>query len=174
MIFYHRVLGKHMGPHKDNFGGTAIKRLCDGDTPFVEGATIGGCENSQVIGSSVIIYTRGNCPMKFIFKYASLGNPVTQSRSYYVTSPSYQIRMGDGWITVMDPMDDLLMLHSVVFDEDVEEQPDHYRIAWVYRNLHVKKDFNVETSTIRRDRNMMKTVERKVDLEGNLRRSIFS
>ena len=82
--------------------------------------------------------------------------------------------MGDGWITVMDPMDDLLMLHSVVFDEDVEEQPDHYRIAWVYRNLHVKKDFYVETSTIRRDRNMMKTVERKVDLEGNLRRSIFS
>eukprot|EP00956_Cyclotella_meneghiniana_P015465 scaffold23749_cov72-Cyclotella_meneghiniana.AAC.2 len=173
-LFYHSVLGKYMGDHKDNFGPSAIKRLCDGDTPYVEGATVGGCKNSQVIGSSVIIYTRGNRPMNFIFKYASLGKPVTQSRSDYITSPSYQIRMGDGWITVLDPMDDMLMLHTVVFDDDDEGQPDGYRIAYVYRNLHVKKDFYVDTSTIRRDGNMMKTVEKKVQLEGHLRRSIFS
>ena len=165
-----------MGDHKDNFGTSAMKRLCDGDTPYVEGATVGGCENSQVIGSSVIIYTRGNRPMNFIFKYASLGKPVTQSRSDYVTSPSYQIRMGDGWITVLDPMDDMLMLHTVVFDDDDDEgQPaDGYRIAYVYRNLHVKEDFYVDTSTIRHDGNMMKTVEKQVQLEGHLRRSIFS
>ena len=82
--------------------------------------------------------------------------------------------MGDGWITVLDPMDDMLMLHTVVFDDDVEGQPDGYRIAYVYRNLHVKKDFYVDTSTIRRDGNMMKTVEKQVQLEGHLRRSIFS
>ena len=172
VLYYHKVLGKYMGYHKDNFGSSAIKRLCDGNAPFVDGATVGGCENSQVIGSSVIIFTRGNCPMKMVFKYASLEHPVDQARSSYVTSPSYQMRMEDGWITVMDPVDDLLMLHSVVFDED-DGQPDDYRIAWVYRNLEVSKDFYVETSTIRRDKRMMRTVERNVDLVGNLRRNIF-
>ena len=82
------------------------------------------------------------------------------------------MKMEDGWITVMDPIDDLLMLHSVVFDED-DGQPDDYRIAWEYRNLRVSKDFYVETSTIRRDKRMMQTAERKVALEGNLRRDIF-
>ena len=155
-----------MGGHKDNFGGTAMKRLCDGDTPFINGATVGGCENSQVMGSSVMTFTRGNCPMTFMFKYASLGKPVTQAKSNYVTFPSYQMRMKEGWITVMDPIDDLLMLHSVVFDED-DGLPD------VYRNLNVSNDFYVDTSTIRRDKRMMKTVEKKVKLEGNQCRDIF-
>jgi hypothetical protein len=117
--------------------------------------------------------TRGNCPMKFVFKYASIGKPITQARTHYVTSPSYQMKMEDGWITVMDPVDDMLMLHSVVFEKDNGE-PDDYRIAWVYRNLKVEKDFYVETSTIRRDNRMMKTVAKKVKLEGHLRRDIFS
>ena len=85
----------------------------------------------------------GNCPMKFVFKYASIDKPITQARTHYVTSPSYQMKMEDGWITVMDPVDDMLMLHSVVFEKDNGE-PDDYRIAWVYHNLKVEKDFYVE------------------------------
>ena len=79
-LFYHRVLGKYMGDHRDNFGGTAIKRMIKGETPFVSGATVGGCENSQVIGSSVIIFTKGNCPMTLVFKYASLGGTCISSK----------------------------------------------------------------------------------------------
>lgn len=111
--------------------------------------------------------------MSFVFKYTSLSNTVTQGRKEYVTSPSYKMRMEDGWIAVMDPIDDLLMLHSVIFEEG-DGNPDDYRIAYVYRHLEVSRDYYVETSTIRRDAMMMETREKKVNLSGNLRRDIFS
>ena len=173
VLIYHRLLDKKMNDHRDNFDGLAMRRLVEGKNPMVENATVGGCPNSQAAGSSVIIFTRGNCPMSFVFKYTNLGNTVTQSRKEYVTSPSYKMRMEDGWIAVMDPIDDLLMLHSVQFEEG-DGSPDDYRIAYVYRNLEVSRDYYVETSTIRRDSVMMKTQEKKVKLSGNLRRDIFS
>ena len=110
--------------------------------------------------------------MTFVFKYANLSGEVTQARNDYVSSGSYKMRMEDGWITIMDPIDDLLMLHSVEFEEG-DGQPGDYRIAYVYRNLEVSRDFYVETCMIRRDERMMKTVEKRVKLSNDMRRGIF-
>jgi hypothetical protein len=125
--------------------------------------------------SSVIIYTRGNCPVKFIFKYPDSKKGVMQKTKYYVTSPSFQMKMGDGWITVIDRIDDMLMLHTLVFDND-EGREDEYRIAWVYRYLGVVRDFYVSTCTVRRDAEMkscksMKDIGRLVKTEQRI--SIF-
>lgn len=172
-LIYHKLLGKRMNDHRDNYDGLALKRMKEGKDPHAIDARVGGCPNSQAAGSSVIIFTRGNCPMNFVFKYTNMGKEITQGRRDYITSPSFTMRLEDGWIAVMDPIDDLLMLHSVEFDEE-DGRPEDYRIAYVYRNLEVSRDYYVETSTIRRDSEMMKKTEKKVALVGNYRRDVFS
>jgi hypothetical protein len=172
-LMYHKVLNKKMGFHRDNFKNNVMTNLENGTVPWGDHPTVGGSGNSQIHGTSVIVFTRGNCPMKMIFKYPSLNGSATQEKKWYVTSPSFQMKMDDGWITVLDPVDDMLMLHSVEFEED-DGNEEHFRIAWVYRYLKVVHDFYVDSCTIRRDKQMMNTVERKDDWDSaKMQRDIF-
>ena len=172
-LMYHKVLNKKMGFHRDNFKNNVMTNLENGTVPWGDHPTVGGSGNSQIHGTSVIVFTRGNCPMKMIFKYPSLNGSATQEKKWYVTSPSFQMKMDDWGFTVLDPVDDMLMLHSVEFEED-DGNEEHFRIAWVYRYLKVVHDFYVDSCTIRRDKQMMNTVERKDDWDSaKMQRDIF-
>eukprot|EP00956_Cyclotella_meneghiniana_P004182 scaffold5121_cov40-Cyclotella_meneghiniana.AAC.1 len=169
-LMYHRRFNRKMGKHRDNNRGNVILNLVNGSKmPWGENSRVGGSENSQVRGSSVMIFSRGR-PMTLTLSYASPEREVTQQSKYYITSPSFQMRMEDGWITVLDMIDDTLMVHSVDWPEDDESGSDDetdVRMAWVYRWLCVTHDYYTLGCTVRRTKEMMKTCERIVDNAGD-------
>ena len=173
VLLYHKVLNRKMGFHRDNFGTNVMNRLETGRLPWGENPKVCGSNNSQIHGTSVIVLTRGNCPMKMMFKYPTLNRHVSQDTKWYITSPSFQMEMDDGWISVLDPIDDMLMLHSVVFEDD-DGNEEHIRIAWVYPYLEVVHDFYVDTCTIRRNNSMMNMMEKKDEWDSTkTQRDIF-
>eukprot|EP00956_Cyclotella_meneghiniana_P014825 scaffold22373_cov78-Cyclotella_meneghiniana.AAC.6 len=82
------------------------------------------------------------CGRPMTLRYALPDREVTQQTKYYTTLPSFQMRMGDGWITVLDAIDDMLMVHSVDWDDrDHEASETDVGFAWVYRWLQVTHDY---------------------------------
>ena len=97
---------------------------------------------------------------------------VTQNTKHYITSPSFQMKMKDGWITVLDVIDDMLMMHSVDWDNDDACDTD-VRFAWVYRWLEVTHDYYTQGCTVRRTKEMMKASKRDVkDVNHDLEREM--
>ena len=105
-----------------------------------------------------MVFSRGR-PMRLTLRYATPDRDVTQNRKYYVTSPSFQMRMEDGWVTILDAVDDMMMVHEVDWDDEDGCETD-VRFAWVYRWLGVTHDYYVQGCTVRRTREMMNTVVR--------------
>jgi hypothetical protein len=63
----------------------------------------------------------------------------------------------DGWLTVLDPIDDLLMCHDVKFKiSNPQDDVEGYRVAWIMRWLGQPQDFFVETSGMRRTQDMLR------------------
>ena len=173
LLVYHHLLMKNMGPHRDNYRQNVMVNLVNGvEPPWGDGATVGGSANSQARGSSVIVFTRGK-PMKITLRYVPIGGRVATETKNYTTSPSFQMRLGDGYISVLDPIDDMLMTHSVEWVEE-EMSEDGVRFAWVYRWLTETNDY-YENCRVRRTKGMMKTKVREIDESNPLyHRSIFS
>jgi hypothetical protein len=152
---YQYVLIESMGEHRDNFERTDLRDLADGKKSGVlnENGTWSGVENSQVKGSAVIIYSMGNCPMRMVFSKLSASDGAYQQKATYEVEPSFCFQFEKGWICILDPMDDLLMLHSLTFDGIVENTSSNHdefvRVAMVIRLLRTERDFYVDTSTMR-------------------------
>ena len=152
-----------MGAHRDNNSGSTMLNLVNGMAePWGNNQRVGGSENSQVRGSSVVVFSRGQ-PMTMTLRYATPDRDVTQQSRHYITSPSFQMRMEDGWVTVLDPIDDMLMIHEVDWQDDDEFDETDVRIAWVYRWLGVTHDYFLQGCTVRRTKEMMGTIKRNVD-----------
>ena len=107
----------------------------------------GGLANSQRPGSNVLVYSMGNRPMEMAFHYPTPHEHITQSRESYITCPSFTMEYGNGYISVLDDVDDVMMLHEVYF---VGENNDAgaVRIAWVMRLLDNDQNFYASTSTL--------------------------
>ena len=166
-LIYHRCLQRRMGRHRDGFRSNVITNLMNGyDVPW------GEQEPKQVRGSSVVIFTRGR-PMRIILYYATIEKDLTQQTKEFISSDSFQMVMGDGYITVLDPIDDMLMLHSVEWEGDGDEM-DH-REAWVYRWLEKTYDYYIKNCRIRRTKNMMNHLVRDIDDDSmELEQDMFS
>ena len=91
--------------------------------------------------------------MRLKLRYAGLDKDITQKTQHYVSSDSFQMVMGDGCITVLDPIDDMMMFHSVEWEGEGDET-DH-REAWVLRWLGMTHDYFVNNCRIRRTKEMM-------------------
>jgi hypothetical protein len=63
-----------MGYHRDNFDVQFIKNIVSGQSAKLDGHPFDGAENSQIVGSNVLVLTMGNRPMKFVFRFPSRGN----------------------------------------------------------------------------------------------------
>ena len=55
----------------------------------------------------------------------------------------------------MDPLDDLLMCHDLVFLNQDDCNVEGYHVAWVFRWLSNAQDFFVDSSGLRRTGEMM-------------------
>jgi hypothetical protein len=149
---YQEVLQKKMGRHRDNFFRTDLKLLSEKEKAVLkEDGKWVGVKNSQVMGSAVIVYSMGNRPMKMLFWRLSLGGGAYQKKEQYEVEPMFSFRFEKGWICILDCIDDLLMLHSVTFeDTDESENPDEgVRVAMVMRLLDTVGQFYTDTATMR-------------------------
>ena len=122
-------------------------------------------------GSSVIVFTRCNQNMKMIFSYPDLRmKGVTQNTKYYTTSPSFQMTLGDWTISVLDPVDDTMLLHSnsIVWEDGGDETG--WRVAYVYRWMEEARDYYAQTGIIRKTKQMMgmKEMNAGVALDGKV------
>ena len=69
-----------MGTHRDNNPGSVVLNLVNGsDRPWGDNPRVGGSENSQVRGSSVMVFSRGR-PMTLTLRYATPDRDDTQNR----------------------------------------------------------------------------------------------
>ena len=149
-VIYQRLLGRIMGKHRDNFSNKSLERMRNDRCPYNDNETWSGFCNSQIYGSSVIIYSFGNCPMEMSFYCLAADGGVSQQR--YRKSNQYSFKVGEGQICILFSIDDLLMKHGLSFPVDrksTEEQKVMVRAALVIRWLDNWQEFYADTSTIR-------------------------
>ena len=105
----------------------------------------------------MLIYTMGNAPMKMWFAFPDPHYPVDQDTNKYVELEGFSISCGNGTLTIIDALDDLLMQHrldfgegEVVVSEEGKTETDlRYRMAFVMRWLKNEEEFYTDTSTLR-------------------------
>ena len=121
-----------MDKHKDNCTPEELESIVNGEFESSAPRPIRGTYASQIHGSSVIIFSGGNRPMTFKLWYTSRKNK-TAARHVTESDIRCQFSMSDGWVTVLDPIDDVLMYHSVSFEYNSKNDVEGYRIARVMR-----------------------------------------
>ena len=151
ILFYYGALKSKMGFHRGNSNIHFIKNVVKGKFQSLSGHPSGGGENSQMIGSNVLVLTIGNKPMRFVFKHPTLGN-LSGMKKTYRTSPRFQFCCENMTISVLDPIDDILMVHGASFSYNSKERPNSwYQVGYCFRWLQSYRDFYVENCTMRLD-----------------------
>jgi hypothetical protein len=172
-----------MGKHRDNFTKDDLKTIYEGGSLLHINRKCKGAINSQVPGTNVIVFTRGNRPMSIQFSFPPSFSHLQCSRDSYVTTPAHQFELNDGWISILDPIDDILMVHEVYFVNDAKynlnEKNSSYRISWVMRWLSVTQDYFTKTCGLRRTETMLRndlvrTSPRVDDMYPSFVRDIYS
>jgi hypothetical protein len=159
---YFCLLESAIEKHKDNCVPEELENILQGEfdpsAPRPSKCTF----QSQTPGTNVILFSfGGNRPMTFKLWYPSRHNKIGR-REATSSNITMQFPLGDGWITVLDPIDDILMYHSVFFEcngsgtAGSKHDTTGYRVAWVMRWLQQPQDFFVDTCGLRRNRAMMK------------------
>jgi hypothetical protein len=108
---YHGISGRKMGPHRDNNRWNVLKPIQSGTDPRGEVSTHGELANSQQLVSNIIIFLMGSRPMMILFRYLTPHHAITQNTKTYVTCPDFCIEYGNGFISILDDVDDMMMLH---------------------------------------------------------------
>ena len=124
-----------------------MKKIQSGVDPREETRTHGGLANSQQSGSNVIIFSMGSRPMTMAFKYPTPHSGITQHTKEYITCPDFCMEFGNGYICILDDVDDMMMLHEVYFEKK-DEVNDAIRIAWIMRKLENCQNFYADSSTL--------------------------
>ena len=91
-------------------------------------------ENSQRIGSEVLLYTEGTAPMDFILSFPRADGLDDGIHSYVKTSV-FTVRLGRGTLMVFKDLDDQFFCHEAEFERRVLEAADAagYRMCFVFR-----------------------------------------
>lgn len=164
---YNASMSAKMGPHRDNSTKKALSTMKMGKKPNLN-TPYAGVPNSSVEGANVLIYTMGNAPMKMMWAFPDPHFPVDQETTKYVELDGFSISCGNGTLTIVDPLDDLLMQHRLEFGEgevvvrgEGKTETDlRYRIAFVMRWLGNEEEFYTDTSTLRLTASMKKAMEK--------------
>ncbi len=157
LLFYYGAFKSHIGQHRDNSNIQYIKNIISGKNHKRIGHASGGGENSQILGSNVLVLTVGSKPMLFKFKYPQSTNLIGKHNTYE-TSPKHQFTCGNMTISVLDPIDDLMMTHGLTFSyKKVDDLNTWYRIGYCFRWLTSFKDFYVDSCTLRLEAKFVST-----------------
>jgi hypothetical protein len=149
------LLESMMDKHKDNCTPEELESILKGEfdpsAPRPKKCTF----QSQIPGTNVILFSSDdNRSMTFKLWYPTRHNKIA-CREATESHIRLCFPLGDGWITVLDPIDDILMYHSVFFAYSNRHGTTGYRVAWVMRWLAQPQDFFVDTYGLRRNEAMM-------------------
>lgn len=146
LLLYYVLFGGSMGRHRDNYTVRHLRAMIDGGAEAVgaEGSTHAGMENSQRLGSEVLLYTEGPTPMDFALSYPPRDNLGVGIKSY-VKTPTFTARLGRGTLMVFKDLDDQFFCHEAAFNEQTLEaaDPAGHRLCFVFRWCTSVKDFRV-------------------------------
>lgn len=112
-------------------------------------------------------YAHSGRPMKMRFKVPNVHLGPGQDVSKYIEVECFSIPCCGGYLSILDPLDDILMVHGVIFDDLViesitceseqsksgNENESGFRVAFVMRRLEIMHEFTLtpRLSTIRLD-----------------------
>lgn len=140
MLLYYVLFASAMGRHRDNYTVRHLKALLDGAGAI--GSTHANMENSQRIGSEVLLYTEGTAPMDFILSFPGADHLDAGIASYMKRS-MFTIRLGHGTLMVFKDVDDQFFCHEAEFEECVlgAAEAAGYRMCFVFRWCTSVKNF---------------------------------
>jgi hypothetical protein len=108
--------------------------------------------------------------MKMTFSYPNPRKGVGQETRGYITFECFSIICGDGHLTILDPLDDVLGTHGLTFEDlaldSVETKQDNncgtdmrWRVAFVMRRLENVEEYFVKSSFIRPNESMLESLK---------------
>ena len=129
------------GRHHDNYTIKYTRARMEG-LAGPEGSTSAGQENSQRIGSEVLLYTEGNTPMDFALSFPPLDDQGCDIANY-ITRQAFTICVGKGTLVIFKACDDEFFCHEAHFSRSsVRDNPSGHRLCFVFRWLTVAKLFH--------------------------------
>ena len=144
LMAYLTVFGSCVGRHRDN--GLLL--------PEGQHCRLGNTEdeNSQIRGSSVMVYTAGP-PMSFALSTPPVGKTPWQAKKVeYEVQPALTVALGEGTLYVLDPRDDENCCHEAWFEAATIALGADVRRAYVFRWLSKRKLFFAEGTGTERHR----------------------
>lgn len=111
--------------------------------------------DSQIIGSNVLVFTTGNASQLLTLRCPSRHN-ITSERAQYISYPENQFECDNGTVSILDPVDDLLMTHEATF---TRKKGNGYRIGWCFRWLQGQGDFYTKTCGMRLSSGALETIQ---------------
>ena len=154
LCIYYVLFGCNMVRHRDNHNTADFARLMGDPQAFdhhdqpeqtSQGHSPTADQNSQVVGSDVLIWTDGNTPMSLTLSFPPQGDRCG-SRSTYVIHPKFGVPCEFGTLFIFTPHDDLRFCHEAHFRE-VDMQlcgSAGCRFAYVVRWLQSARQFQPE------------------------------
>ena len=143
LLLYYVLFKSAMGRHRDNYNCKQMRDVIDGKRSvdeLVEGSHHGGDQNSQEVGSNVLIWTEGDADMTFSLSFPTGAD---SKAGNYVIHPSYCVSLGAGTLLVFNPLDDVMFCHEAAFLSDVDGT---HRLAFVFRWLTSEREFYVSNN----------------------------
>lgn len=133
LLIYYECLGGKIGQHRDNTNTKHLSEFLAGSTSSL--LTALGPEESQVLGTSVVVFSLGTGTMQFLLRYPH-GENLHEKRQDYVIHERFRIPLGPGTLFVLDPWDDLFFTHEACFEIDYDEVGESmWREAYVFRHV---------------------------------------
>lgn len=140
LLLYYVQLRSRMGRHRDNYTVRHLRAMLaegDGDA----GSTHASMENSQRLGSEVLLYTEGSAPMDFTLSFPP-ANALDTGIKSYVKRAAFTARLGRGTLMIFKDLDDQFFCHEAEFSDAVRlADPTGYRLCYVFRWCTSVKNF---------------------------------
>ena len=142
LLLYYVAFESCMGRHRDNYTVRHLRAMLEGEQ--AAGSTHASMENSQRLGSEVLLYTEGSTPMEFTLSFPPAQALDTDIHSYVMRS-AFTPRLGRGSLMVFKDSDDQFFCHEAQFDQCTLEEADlsGYRMCYVFRWCTSVKNFRV-------------------------------
>ena len=128
------------GRHHDNYTIRHTRAQLQGQAG-PEGSTHAGQENSQCIGSEVLLYSKGNTGMDFALNFPPLDDPGCDIHDY-ITRNVFTVRVGKGTLFIFKACDDEFFCHEAHFPPGILNNASGHRLCFVFRWLTVAKVFH--------------------------------
>ena len=142
LLLYYVLFRSCMGRHRDNYTVRHLRAmLMDAEA---KGSNHANMENSQRLGSEVLLYTEGPTPMDFTLSFPP-SNCLDTDISNYVRRSTFTVKLGRGTLMIFKDCDDQFFCHEARFDEAVlaAAEASGCRICFVYRWCTSVKNFRL-------------------------------